>query len=118
MGLTRGTGVEVAIDCSGSGSGRYLCLQAAREWGRVAFVGEGGSVTFEPSPLLIHKQLTLVGSWVCGLVEMESLLELLARKQLRPEATVTHRFPLAEASEAYQLFDSGRTGKVVLTWSE
>ena len=116
MDLSAGHGVEVAIDCSGSAAGRHLCLEAARRWGRVAFVGEGGTVTFEPSPLLIHKQLTLSGSWVCGLVEMEALVEFLARKNLHPEATVTHRFPLAEVDQAYRLFDGGTTGKVTLTW--
>ena len=73
-------------------------------------------MTFEPSPLLIHKQLTLSGSWVCGLVEMEALVEFLARKNLHPETTVTHRFPLAEVDQAYCLFDGGTTGKVTLTW--
>lgn len=116
--LTGGTGVEVAIDCSGSASARHLCLETARQWGRVAFVGEGGTVSFAPSPLLIHKQLTLVGSWVCGLVEMETLLELLARKQLHPEVTVTHQFPLDQADEAYRIFDTGETGKVVITWDQ
>jgi threonine dehydrogenase-like Zn-dependent dehydrogenase len=114
--LTQGKGVEVAIDCSGSGTGRVLCLEAAREWGRVVFVGEGGSVTFEPSPLLLHKQLTLHGSWVTGLRQMEQLLELLVHKGLHPEATVTHRFPLAEAADAYRQFAGGATGKVVLTF--
>ena len=113
--LTHGKGVEVSIDCSGSGAGRVLCLEAAREWGRVVFVGEGGSVTFEPSPLLLHKQLTLHGSWVTGLREMEQLLELLVRKQLHPETTVTHQFPLEQAAEAYRVFAGGTTGKVVLT---
>ena len=28
----------------------------------------------------------------------------------------THRFTLGQAVEAYRLFDSGRTGKVVFTW--
>ncbi len=114
--LTGGHGVEAAIDCSGSGAGRHLCLEAAREWGRVAFVGEGGSVTFEPSPLLLHKQLTLVGSWVCGLTEMETMLEWLAAKGLHPEQTVTHCFKLDQAEEAYSLFDTGKTGKVVIEW--
>jgi threonine dehydrogenase-like Zn-dependent dehydrogenase len=81
----------------------------------VVFVGEGGSVTFEPSPLLLHKQLTLHGSWVTGLREMEQLLELLVRKQLHPETTVTHQFPLEQAAEAYRVFAGGTTGKVVLT---
>ena len=113
--LTRGRGAEVCIDCSGSAQGRLLCLQAARRWGRVVFVGEGGTLTFEPSPLLIHKQLSVYGSWVTGLCEMEQLLALLARKNLHPEATVTHRFGLDRAEEAYRAFARGATGKVVIT---
>ena len=114
--LTDGHGTEVGIDCSGSDPGRRLCLEAARDWGRVVYLGEGGSVTFEPSPLLLHKQLTLMGSWVTGLVEMEMLVEFLARKELHPEATVTHTFELSQAAEAYELFDSGKTGKVAITF--
>jgi threonine dehydrogenase-like Zn-dependent dehydrogenase len=29
---------------------------------------------------------------------------------------VTHRFPIEEAAEAFQLFDTGRTGKVIFEW--
>ncbi|GGI99141.1 alcohol dehydrogenase [Alicyclobacillus cellulosilyticus] len=116
MALTRGKGTEVAIDCSGSPQGRLLCLQAARERGRVVYLGEGGTVTFEPSPLLLHKRLTLYGSWVCGLAEMEELAEHLVRKGLHPEDIVTHRFALTEADQAYKTFASGKCGKVVLTW--
>ncbi|MDQ3880574.1 MAG: zinc-binding dehydrogenase [Chloroflexota bacterium] len=116
--LTDGRGFEVAIDCSGNADARVLCLRAAREWGRVAYVGEGGSAAFEPSPLLIHKQLTLVGSWVCSIGQMEDLAELLARWRLHPEATVTHRYPLSEAATAYETFDSGGTGKVLITFDD
>lgn len=112
---TEGKGVEVAIDCSAAASARRLCLEAARQWGRVVYVGEGGEVTFAPSPTLIHHQLTLRGSWVTGLVEMEDLLEFLVRKGLHPEATVTQRFSLEETGEAYRMFDQGETaGKVVI----
>jgi threonine dehydrogenase-like Zn-dependent dehydrogenase len=113
---THGHGFEAAIDCSGADPARRLCLAAAREWGRVAFVGEGGTVSFEPSPLLIHKQLTLHGSWVCSLPQMEDLVELLVRWNLHPEVMVTHRFPLSQGKEAYELFDSGHTGKVSIVW--
>src|SRR3712207_9458112 len=90
---------------SGSAGGRVLCLEVAREWGRVVYLGEGGSVTLEPSPLLLHKQLTLHGSWVCGIFEMGALLEHLARKRLHPEATVTHSFTLSQTKQAYEIFD-------------
>lgn len=116
MPLTNGHGFEVAIDCSANSGARHLCLEAAREWGRIVFVGEGGTVQFEPSPLLIHKQLTLHGSWVCSIGQMEDLVELLVRWNLHPEEIVTHRFSLEQAKEAYELFDSGQSGKVAIVW--
>jgi threonine dehydrogenase-like Zn-dependent dehydrogenase len=114
MEQTQGAGVEVAIDCSGSGDGRLLSLQAAAVWGRVVFLGEGGTVSFEPSPLLIRKQLTLYGSWVGSMDSMAQTLEFLTRWDLHPEQIVTHRFPLHEAETAYRIFAQGSTGKVVL----
>jgi len=113
--LTEGQGVEVAIDCSAAAPARQLCLESARTWGRVVFVGEGGELTFAPSPTLIHHQLTLHGSWVTGLAEMEELLGFLARRGLHPDRIVTERFPLEQTGEAYERFASGAAvGKVVI----
>ena len=47
---------------------------------------------------------------------MEDLDELLVRWNVHPDRLVTHRFPLEQAQEAYELFDSGKTGKVAITW--
>ncbi|HEY4389064.1 MAG TPA: zinc-binding dehydrogenase [Ktedonobacteraceae bacterium] len=113
---TNGHGFEVAIDCSGNANARHMCLELIREWGRIVYVGEGGTVSFEPSPLLIHKQVTLYGSWVCSVPQMEDLVENLVRWNLHPEVMVTHRFPLHQVREAYELFDSGKTGKVAIVW--
>lgn len=114
MQFTDGKGVEVAIDCSGSSIGRHRCLEAARMWGHVVFLGEQGTVTFEPSPLLLHKNLTLHGSWVTSMSNMEKLVELLDRKKIHPSQIITHRFPLNETDEAFKVFASGKTGKVVI----
>jgi threonine dehydrogenase-like Zn-dependent dehydrogenase len=112
--LTGGRGCEASIDCSGSGAARLLALENTRTWGRCAFVGEGGSITFAVSDLLIHKQVSLHGSWVTSLRHMAELLEHLTRWGLHPERTVTHRFPLDEAGEAYRTADGGRSGKVCI----
>lgn len=117
LAATGGHGFEVGIDCSGNADARRLCLEMAREWGRVAYVGEGGTVTFAPSPLLIHKQLTLHGSWVCSVPQMIELVEHLVRWKLHPDRLVTHRFSLDQAKEAYALFDEGKTGKVAIVWA-
>ena len=112
--LTGGRGCEASIDCSGSAAARLLALQNTRIWGRCAFVGEGGQISFPVSELLIHKQITLYGSWVTSLRHMEELLEHLVRWQLHPETIVTHRFRLDQADQAYQIADQGAAGKVCI----
>ena len=114
--LTGGRGCEASLDCSGSGAARLFALRHTRTWGRCAFVGEGGELTFAVSELLIHAQITLIGSWVTSLRHMEELLEHLVRWNLHPERIVTHRFALAEADEAYRVADGGAAGKVTIVF--
>lgn len=114
MQATDGQGTEVSVDCSGNSAGRLLAIRGTRQWGRCAFVGEGGSVEFEPSRDIIHKQITLYGSWVTSLPRLEELVEKLVRWNIHPEVTVTHRLGLDQAAEAYRLMDEGKCGKVVI----
>lgn len=117
LDVTDGKGCEAAIDCSGAAPARHLALTGTRQWGRCAFVGEGNDVHFDVSPLLIHPQITLFGSWVTSLGHMADLVEHLSRWDLHPDATVTHRFSLNQAAEAYETADKGQSGKVVITWN-
>lgn len=115
LGFTRGYGCEVSVDCSGSGSGRALAIKAARRWGRVVLVGEGPDLDdVDVSHAIIHKQLTISGSWVTSTKHMEDLVEKLAAWQLSPERIVTHKLTLNEAAEAYRIADSGESGKVCI----
>jgi threonine dehydrogenase-like Zn-dependent dehydrogenase len=116
--LTGGRGFERAVDCSANADGRALAIRATRQWGRIALVGEGGSVSFNPSPDMIHDQKTIYGSWVTSLWRMEDLVERLVRWGLHPERLVTHRFPLENAGEAYRLMASGACGKVAVVFDE
>ena len=115
---TGGAGTEVSIDCSGNAAAREAALRNTRGWGRCVFVGEGGSVTFAVSDLLIHKQIRLLGSWVTSVSHMEELLEQLVRWGLHPERIVTDRYTLEEAAEAYRVADDGRSGKVCIVWED
>jgi threonine dehydrogenase-like Zn-dependent dehydrogenase len=112
--LTGGHGAEVVVDCSGSAAGRALGLRSARRWGRCVFVGEGGRLEVDVSPLIIHPQLTIIGSWVTSIGRMEELVERLVRWNLHPDCTVTDRFPLDDVAGAYALADTGTRGKVAV----
>jgi len=113
-----GAGVERAVDCSANAAAREVCIQAARKWGRICFLGEGGTVAFKPSEDIIHDQKTIFGSWVTNIWRMEELVERLVRWKLRPERLITHRFPLAKVGEAYALMASGQCGKVAVCFDE
>ncbi len=60
-----------------------------RKWGQVVFMGEGGTVGFQPSPDIIHDQKAVHGSWVTTIWRMEELVERLVRWKLHPE-TLDH----------------------------
>lgn len=111
-----GDGADASVDCSGAGAGQLAAIRHTRRWGRVALVGEGGRLSLDVSETLIHRQLTVHGSWVSSTVRMAELLDRLARWDLHPSVVVTDTFPLPETGKAYALADSGVAGKVGIVW--
>lgn len=116
--LTGGNGVEKSVDCSGNTYGRQLAIRAARKWGKVVFLGEGGTVEFNPSPDIIHDQKTIYGSWVTNIWRMEELVERIVRWGIHPEDLVTDRYTLDNASEGFALMAEGKCGKVAIVYDE
>jgi threonine dehydrogenase-like Zn-dependent dehydrogenase len=116
--LTQGRGVERAVDCSAHAEARATALRATRKWGRIVFLGEGGSVAFQPSPDIIHDQKTIYGSWVTSTWLMEELVERLVRWNLHPADLITHRFSLDRVGDAYALMAAGKCGKVAVCFDE
>jgi threonine dehydrogenase-like Zn-dependent dehydrogenase len=116
--MTGGHGVEKAIDCSANDKARLTAIQATRKWGDIAFVGEGGSCCFQPSPDIIHDQKKIHGSWVTSIWLMEELVERLVRWNLHPAELVTHRFALDGVADAYALMAEGKSGKIAIVFDE
>jgi threonine dehydrogenase-like Zn-dependent dehydrogenase len=116
--LTGGHGVEKSVDCSANNQARLVCIQATRKWGKIAFIGEGSTVEFQPSRDIIHDQKTIYGSWVTTIWRMEELVERLVRWKIKPEKLITHRFNLGDAGNAYSLMASGKCGKVAVVFDE
>lgn len=116
--VTHGHGVEKAVDCSANEQGRSLAIRATRAYGKIAFVGEGNTCTFHPSPDIIHGQKTIYGSWVTSLWRMEELVEKIVRWGIHPDRLITHKFSLEKADDAYALMASGKCGKVAVVFDE
>ena len=111
--LTRGRGVDMAIDCSGHPQARVQAVRGTRTWGTVCFVGEGNTVTLDVSPDMIRKQITLLGSWTFSSLGQGECARFIDERGVDLDRIFTQRYKLEEAEEAYELFDTQTTGKGV-----
>ena len=108
-------GADVVVEAAGSPGGLDAALRLARGRGTVSVVG----AHFEPdfpldNHLMFERELTLRFSIGDAAGHRPKLLELIAARRLDPASVVSHRMPLADAAEAYRLFDAREATKVVL----
>ncbi|MEA3193022.1 MAG: hypothetical protein QOD26_1355 [Betaproteobacteria bacterium] len=114
--LTRGEGVDLAIDTTGASAARIAAIRSAKTWGTVCFVGEGGDVTINVSPDMLRKQLTIIGSWTFSAMGQAECARFVVDNRIDLEKIFSHRWKLDQAGEAYRVFDTQSTGKGVIAF--
>jgi threonine dehydrogenase-like Zn-dependent dehydrogenase len=111
--LTHGDGADATLDCTGHPEARANCAKAARPWGRACFVGERGTATFDMTPDVIHKQLTMYGSWTFSVALMAECARFAVDRRIPLGHVFTDTFSLDQADEAYRRFETRGMGKGV-----
>src|SRR3989442_1666878 len=109
--LTRGEGVDLALDCSGVAAARLAAVRSVKTWGTVCFVGEGGEVTLDVSRDLLRKQLTVIGSWTFSAMGQAECARFIVDNPIALQRIFTHRWKLQQADEAYPTLHTQSTGK-------
>ena len=117
MEATGGFGPDAVIEAVGADETIQLAIQLVRTAGVVSVVGVNLNPAFPfPMGLALMKDLNFkIG--LCPIPELwGDLIPLIQSGQLHPEQVFTHRLPLSQGSEAYELFDQRRDGilKVLL----
>lgn len=113
MDLTDGEGADAVIDCAGQRQSVANSFSSVRRGGIVVFNGESNEEMLAPSRDFNRREIWAVGCWYYFMREVPEMFDLW-RGGLDVARMITHRFPLAEAPEAFELFDRGQTGKVLL----
>jgi threonine dehydrogenase-like Zn-dependent dehydrogenase len=113
---TGGIGADVVIEAAGALPALDASLQLVRPQGTVSVIG----AHFEPdyplnNALMFEKEITLRFTIGDPTRDRERLLATIQAGAMKPSTVITHRMPLAEAADAYRLFDSREAVKVVLT---
>src|SRR5919106_3671586 len=114
--ITKGEGVDLAMDTTGVAAARIAAIRCAKTWGTVCFVGEGGDVTIDVSPDMLRKQLTIIGSWTFSAMGQAECARFVADNKIDLDAIFSHRWKLEQADEAYRVFDTQSTGKGVIVF--
>ncbi|MGZ6078335.1 MAG: L-threonine 3-dehydrogenase [Myxococcaceae bacterium] len=115
LGMTEG--FDVGMEMSGNGQAFRDLLGVMNHGGRVAILGIPPAEVSIDWNQIIFKGLVLKG--VYGREMFETWYKMVAMLQsgLDVAPVVTHRFPAAQYTEAFEAMRSGQSGKVVLDWA-
>jgi 2-desacetyl-2-hydroxyethyl bacteriochlorophyllide A dehydrogenase len=112
--LTEGRGVDVCIDAVGDPRALELALRLTRKCGTVQAIGVYAERCEVHMGLLWIKALRLGSGHANVLGHIDSVLAMLSAGVLDPSPLVTHHMDLAQAPEAYALYDRREALKIVL----
>ena len=120
MRLTRGRGVDVAIEALGTQATFEQCLRALKPGGTLSSLGVySGKLTLPLDAFAAGLGDHRIVTTLCpgGKERMRRLMSVVASGRVSLEPMVTHRFKLAEIEQAYELFANQRDGvlKVAIT---
>jgi 2-desacetyl-2-hydroxyethyl bacteriochlorophyllide A dehydrogenase len=112
--ITGGRGVDLAVEAVGDPRALELAIRLARKCGTVSIVGVYAERVEVHLGLAWIKSLRMVMGHANVIAHLDPVLELLASGRLDPSPLVTHHMPLADAPEAYALYDRREALKIVL----
>jgi threonine 3-dehydrogenase len=113
---TRGDGVDVLLEMSGSGAAIDQGLQLLRNGGTAALLGiPSGNVSLNLAERVIFKGLTVLGINGRRMFETWYQTEALVKSgRVDPQAIITHVLPYDQFQRAFDLTSKGEAAKIVL----
>jgi L-iditol 2-dehydrogenase len=102
--LTEGRGADAVILAVGGNSLIRTAMDAARPGGRVLLFAQTqhGEAVIDPAAICVDEK-TLVGSYSASVDLQEDSIRFVMNREMDLERLVSHRFPLAESTQALEL---------------
>jgi 2-desacetyl-2-hydroxyethyl bacteriochlorophyllide A dehydrogenase len=112
---TDGRGVDAAIDAVGHPDALELAARVTRKAGTVSAIGVHAERIPVHMGIVWIKALTLKTGHANVIGHVDRVLAMMAAGVLDPMPLVTHHMPLAEAADAYAVYDRREALKIVMT---
>ena len=111
--LTAGLGPHRCFECTGRQDTLDVALDVTMPEGTVVVIGHGPQ-QINPQRLIAHRNLRLMGNWVCHFSDYPTMVRMI-EEGLQADRLITAHYPLEQADIAYERFSKGLEGKVILT---
>jgi threonine 3-dehydrogenase len=109
-------GFDVGMEMSGNPAAFRDMLRAMHHGGKVALLGIPPDETAIDWTQIIFKGLIIKGIYGREMFETWYKMSSMLQSGLNIEPIITHHFPVADYQEAFELMESGQSGKVILSW--
>jgi 2-desacetyl-2-hydroxyethyl bacteriochlorophyllide A dehydrogenase len=107
--------LDLVVEAVGSGPTIMQAVRVVAPGGRVVMLGEAWQPwQFEPSLATMLKDYALIRSWYFPVAEHAENQRMLREGRVDPSLLISHTFPLAQLPEAFDLFASGASRKVLV----
>ncbi len=118
-GLGMKEGFDVGLEMSGNGAAFKSMIANMCHGGKIALLGigiqgEAGAIDWDA---VVFNGLTIKGIYGREMYETWYKMTAMIQSGLDISPVITHRFPYTQFQEAFNLMRSGKSGKIVLTWS-
>ena len=110
-------GFDVGLEMSGSGAALGQMISVMRNGGKISLLGLGNAPITLDMNSVIGKGLTLQGIYGRKLDNWHQM-SYMVQGGLDLTPVITHRFPYTDFEKGFEAMHSGRSGKVVLSWSK
>ncbi len=109
-------GFDVGMEMSGNASAFRAMLRTMHHGGKIALLGIPPKEMAIDWNQVIFKGLVLKGIYGREMFETWYKMSSMLQSGLNIEPVITHRFPLEDYEQAFQLMESGQSGKIILNW--
>jgi (R,R)-butanediol dehydrogenase/meso-butanediol dehydrogenase/diacetyl reductase len=112
--LTDGMGADVVFECAGSVPTTQQSMAVVRKAGTIVIVGICFDWVTLPVSSIMLKELTLTGALNSTRDEFTESYELIRDKKIDIKSLATHKMPLDDINEAFEMAERSECGKILI----
>lgn len=111
---SNGRGVDLTVDAAGAPATYAQAFDATAKGGKFLLVAVHDKPVETAVRAIMWREISIIGSFAHVASEADKFIELVQNSRVKLEPLISHRLPLEKINEAFELFASRKTNKVIL----